>query len=196
MGKAEKTRQFIIEQAAPVFNQKGIAGTTMDDIMAATGMAKGGLYGRFENKDELVSASIDHLLEKQAKRMAEIMNKEKTAVKKLCAYLNTQLNPMNPYIAGGCPILNFSVEADDTDPVLKQKLKGVVERVQNRIISIIEEGIAGGELSPEINASDYALKMFASIEGGMMISRITGDSKYMAGLIRMLKAELKSYEIK
>ncbi len=62
MSKAERTRQFIIEQAAPIFNTKGIAGTAMSDIMSATKMAKGGLYGNFESKEDLANAIVDHNL--------------------------------------------------------------------------------------------------------------------------------------
>jgi len=45
MTKSERTRQFIIETSAPIFNTKGIAATAYSDVMQATKMAKGGLYG-------------------------------------------------------------------------------------------------------------------------------------------------------
>lgn len=196
MGKAERTRQLIIEKAAPVFNKKGIAGTTIDDILDATGMAKGGLYGRFENKEELAKVMVDYMLDKLSKKMTEDMAKEKTAIKKIFAIMNIYLDPFNSLIPGGCPILNFSVEADDTDPVLKNTLKNTIERAQARIINTIEQGISNGEISSDINAADFAMQMFASLEGGMLMSRITGNGKYMTGLIRMLKTELKKYEIK
>jgi AcrR family transcriptional regulator len=53
MSKAEKTRQFIIEQTAELFNKKGYAGTSLSDITSATGLTKGSIYGNFENKDEV-----------------------------------------------------------------------------------------------------------------------------------------------
>ena len=51
--KAERTRQFIIEASAPIINKKGVAGTSLTDIMEATKLAKGGIYGNFENKEEI-----------------------------------------------------------------------------------------------------------------------------------------------
>ena len=50
MTKGEKTRQMIIEKAAPLFNKNGYAGTSLSDIMKVTGLAKGGLYGNFKTK--------------------------------------------------------------------------------------------------------------------------------------------------
>ncbi|ASZ12528.1 TetR/AcrR family transcriptional regulator [Chitinophaga pendula] len=193
MGKAAETRRYIIEKAAPVFNRKGIAGTTVDDVLSVTGMAKGGVYGRFVNRQELAVAAVEFLLAEVRRRMADVMDREISATRKLLAYMNDQLDPVHYAIEGGCPILNFSVEADDTDPVLKEKLKFVIEIVQQKLVTVIQQGIDAGELSADINACDFALKMFAMLEGGIMISRVSGNVKYMTGLIRMLKAELSSY---
>ncbi|SDI79611.1 TetR/AcrR family transcriptional regulator [Mucilaginibacter sp. P25] len=196
MGKAERTRQFIIETAAPIFNEKGIAGTTIDDILAATKMAKGGLYGHFESKDEIASVMVNYLLDKLSDKVNTVMAKEKTAIKKIHAFIDIYKDPIDSYIEGGCPILNFGVEADDNNPVLKQRLKAMIEAGQKDFVEIINKGVADGEISPEINAADYALKMFALLEGGMLVSRVTGSSRYMNSLVRMLKTELKEYELK
>lgn len=196
MGKAERTRQFIIETAAPIFNEKGIAGTTIDDILAATKMAKGGLYGHFESKDEIARVMVDYLLGKLNDKVTTVMAKEKTAIKKILAFIDIYKDPIDSYIEGGCPILNFGVEADDNNPMLKQKLKIQIEEGQKILAEIIYKGIADGEISAKIDAEDYALKMFASLEGGMLVSRVTGSSKYMSSLVRMLKNELKEYQLK
>ncbi|SEN84159.1 DNA-binding transcriptional regulator, AcrR family [Mucilaginibacter gossypiicola] len=196
MGKAERTRQFIIETAAPIFNEKGIAGTTIDDILAATKMAKGGLYGHFESKEEIANVMVNYLLDKLNDKVTTVMAKEKTAIKKILAFIDIYKDPIDSYIDGGCPILNFGVEADDNNPALKQRLKTMIEEGQRVFIEIINKGVANGEISPEINAADYALKMFTLLEGGMLVSRVTGSSKYMNSLVRMLKSELKEYELK
>ena len=63
MGKKERTRKYIIEQAAPLFNQKGFAGTSLHDIMEITGLKKGGIYGNFESKEEIAIASFEYSVE-------------------------------------------------------------------------------------------------------------------------------------
>ena len=64
MTKAERTRQFIIETTAPIFNSKGYEGTSISDITAATGLTKGSVYGNFKDKNELAAAVFDYNLEK------------------------------------------------------------------------------------------------------------------------------------
>src|ERR1700722_8888899 len=60
ISKAERTRQFIIEKTAPIFNKKGYAGTSLSDITAATGLTKGSIYGNFADKDEVALAAFDY----------------------------------------------------------------------------------------------------------------------------------------
>src|SRR5271170_3488016 len=60
MSKAERTKQFIIEKTANVFNEKGYAGTSIHDLTSATGLSKGSIYGNFENKADVAVAAFDY----------------------------------------------------------------------------------------------------------------------------------------
>ena len=194
-GKAERTKQFIIEKAAPIFNSKGIAGTTIDDILAATKMAKGGIYGNFENKEAISIASVDFLFGKMSARAYAVMSKEKTVVKKLCAFIDLRKNPLDPYIEGGCPILNFGVDADNTNPIVKKKVRAMIEGSMKLFVDILKQGIVNGELSDELNPEEYCLKVLVMLEGATLVSRVTDSIKPMHTVIKMLKAELRSFEI-
>src|ERR1700733_14879683 len=107
MTKAERTKQFILEKSAPIFNTKGVAGTAMSDIMEATKLAKGSLYVHFENKEDLSYAVVDYNLDKLAEKTATVINKQKTAKRKRSAVLDLYDDPFNPPLVGGCPMLNF-----------------------------------------------------------------------------------------
>ena len=61
--RGEGTRRRIVEQSAAVFNRHGYAGTSMSELMAATGLEKGGLYRHFESKEELAAAAFDYAWE-------------------------------------------------------------------------------------------------------------------------------------
>ena len=60
MTKGQQTRRGIIEKAAPLFNQKGYEGTSLSDLMDATGLQKGGIYRHFDSKEELAAAAFDY----------------------------------------------------------------------------------------------------------------------------------------
>ena len=63
MAKGEQTHQMIVARAAQVFNRQGYFGSSLDDLMHATGLKKGGIYNHFHSKDELALEAFDYAVE-------------------------------------------------------------------------------------------------------------------------------------
>jgi TetR/AcrR family transcriptional repressor of nem operon len=180
MGKAERTREFIVEKTAPVFNRKGYAGTSMSDLTETTGLTKGAIYGNFENKDEVALAAFDYNLSKMVQRVKAVQSNDTTALGKLRAYINVYRNGLfNPTLSLGCPIVNAGIEADDTHPQLKQKVGDAVGSWHRSISAIIHQGIRSGEMKEDADVSSFASLMIAMIEGGITVSKISGDISYL-----------------
>jgi TetR/AcrR family transcriptional repressor of nem operon len=190
MTKAERTRQFIIEKAAPIFNQKGIAGTSMSDIMEATKLAKGGLYGNFESKEEICLASFKYLTDLLSAEINKRVDAKSTAKEKLFALLDFY-GTLYHNNTGGCPILNFGTEADDTNPLIKQKVHEAINRYQLRISNLVKMGHESGEFLETFDADTFAIKMFTMIEGAILISKVQNNRQHMTTVIEILKAEIE-----
>lgn len=193
MSKAEKTKQRIIEQAAVIFNEKGISGTSIEDILKATKIAKGCLYGHFDSKEELSYASVDYLLAKVTGRRDARMGKERTAKCKIMAFIDSNKNPLMPYINGGCPLVNLATECDDTSPVIRKKVRNAMKGTINLLNSVLEEGIESGEFSAGMITGDFAMQIFVSIEGANALSRVLNSNKPMQVVIKSLKKEIDQY---
>src|SRR5216684_3706423 len=63
MTKGEQTRRKIVAAAAPIFNQHGYEGSSLNDLMEATGLKKGGIYRHFTSKEELAAEAFDYTWE-------------------------------------------------------------------------------------------------------------------------------------
>ncbi len=188
MSKAERTRAFIIEKTAPIFNKKGYAGTSLNDMTEATGLTKGSIYGNFANKDEVALAVFDYNLDRLNACVSAQFLKEKTAKGKLMVYVNNYDKIFNPsFEDGGCPILNTAIEADDTHPLLRSQAAKALLSWKGKLIQIIEEGKAAKEFSEEVDSTQVALTMIAMIEGAVMISKLLDSTNYMATVMKSLK---------
>lgn len=187
MTKAERTRQFIIECSAPLLNTKGIAGTAMSDIMDATKMAKGGLYGHFESKEDLANAVVDHNLKLLSDSLNAAIAKADSAKEKLFAFLDFFKTPVQFPVKGGCPMLNFGVEADDTNPVIREKVKQRIESAKSKIAGLIELGKKNGEFKETFDPKEFPILVFSALEGGTLIGRVLNTNKLQHTMINMLK---------
>lgn len=175
MSKAERTRQFIIERTAPIFNTKGYEGTSMHDMTEATGLTKGSIYGNFANKQEVALAVFDYNHSIVRGRVSSLIGEAKTYTDKLLVYVKVyhSFTRGTGFIPGGCPILNTAIEADDTNPELCERAAQAIKRWKTNIAAIIENGIAAGEFKAEIDQQQTAISIIALIEGGVMIAKVT-----------------------
>jgi len=196
MTKSERTRQFIIERAAPIFNQKGIAGTSISDIMAATKLAKGGIYGNFASKEEIAVAAFDHIMEIIIGGIKSVTTPEASSLGKLHAILEFYREyPAKPPMKGGCPMTNFGAEADDTNLMMKKRVCEMILLFQQTIEKLVLRGIKYGEFNVKCDARIFAVKMYAMIEGAMLVSRIQGNNKQMDLIIDLLKDEVDGFRV-
>lgn len=196
MSKAERTKQFIIEKTAPIFNMKGYSGTSMSDITEATGLTKGSIYGNFENKDEVALAAFKYNVKKLQDAFAQEIEKQNTFKGKLLVYPRLYSNYLDLRVTkGGCPILNTATEADDTHPILKKNVEKIILFWKRKLIQFIEQGILLGEFkAKEINPERTALTIIALIEGGVMISKITGDLKDLSTVMLSVNKVIEDLE--
>ena len=174
----EHTRRLIIEKALPIFNKKGYAAASLSDITSATGITKGAIYGNFKNKDEVASAAFEKGVSIITQQIAKRVRVEKTAPKKLKAiieYYEEYIN--NPPIPGGCPILNSSIEADDNLSFLRSKIIRSIALIKDALIKIINRGIVERQIKKDVDAEEFAIFFYATIEGAISLSRIEGDSR-------------------
>jgi TetR/AcrR family transcriptional repressor of nem operon len=195
MTKAEKTKAYIIEKTAPIFNKKGFAGTSLNDMTAATGLTKGSIYGNFANKDEVALAVFDYNLKKLTDIINSDLSEQKGARNKLLVYAERYerfLNP--PFTEGGCPVLNTAVEADDTHAGLRTKATEAILSWKKTIVKIIEQGIADKEFKPDTDAEQIAFTMIAMTEGSMMIAKLLDNKQYVTMVLQSMKKMIQSID--
>jgi TetR/AcrR family transcriptional repressor of nem operon len=190
MNKGSLTREAIIEKAAELFNVKGYASGSLSELMKLTGLQKGGIYNHFQNKEEIAIEAFAYSVKKIGKALQNTIELQKTPLEKLYAILSFYENyAMNPIIKGGCPILNMTTEVDDTNPLLKQKVQKAITLSIQFLAALIEEGIQKGDFKPTASPQELATILFASIEGGIVLTRAFGQEKY----IQILMAQLRHW---
>lgn len=175
--KSERTKQFIIEKTAAIFNTKGYAGTSLTDLTEATGLTKGSIYGNFENKDEVAIAAFEYNFGKITEYMKAKILAEENSIDRLLAYPQVYRDFLKiPFLKPGCPILNTSTEADDTHPILRKRVTEALAFWKKSIENQVKRGIQRKEIKKDANPSQVAIIMISIIEGAVMQAKLTAKS--------------------
>jgi len=195
MSKSDRTKQFIIEKTAPVFNAKGFAGTSLNDMILATGLTKGSIYGNFENKDAVALAAFDYNFEYITQYIKHKMSEQDTILKKLLVYPEIYRNYLTiSFLSAGCPILNTAMEADDTHPLLLEKVNCAIAFWKNSLERLINKGIELGEIKASTNTEEFVVILISLIEGAVMQAKVSGKSDAL--IITMKHLELQIMNLK
>jgi TetR/AcrR family transcriptional repressor of nem operon len=196
LSKADRTRQFIIETTAGIFNTKGYAGTSMSDLTEATGLTKGSIYGNFGNKEDVALAVFDHNYAKVSGLIQQRIQSAKNYHDKLMVYAQVYDQfTRSSFPVGGCPILNTAVEADDTNSLLKDRAAKAILKWKKGVQDLIQSGVDAGEFKQGLDHSRIALSIIALVEGGIMISKVTNSQACLDKIMITVEAIISEMKI-
>jgi AcrR family transcriptional regulator len=172
MNKAARTRQYILERTAPVFNRKGFSGTSLNDLTRATGLTKGALYGHFRSKEDIALQAFRHAMKLVRSGVRGRLVGKRTNKERLLGLLEFYAAyVLEPPLPGGCPLLNTAVQVDDDISFMRRALRKELDATVSFIQQLLDEGIACGEFRPVPDTRALAFVFFCSVEGAVMYAR-------------------------
>jgi TetR/AcrR family transcriptional regulator, transcriptional repressor for nem operon len=179
--KGAATRLRIAKQAAPVFNTHGFYGASLDELVRATGIKKGGLYNHFPSKEALALAAFDFALARFRERFVKAVENTPRAADRLHAIVHTMLRSYaDPAVAGGCVLLNTAVESDDAAlPALRERTQIAMRDLLRFTGAQIKLGMQTGELRADVDPRLCASVIVSTCEGAVMLSKLFGDDAHV-----------------
>lgn len=190
--KGERTRGHILGEASRLIQRKGIGATSVSEILAAAGAHKGSLYFHFQDKEEIGREVI------------------RQAGARFLDFVDGSLAGATPRIAldnffdaalafhrgsgfvGGCLFGNTALETSDAEPRLAALVDEVFTAWIDRIARVLEAGQLSGEFRCDVPARDLAQQVVATLEGGIMLSRLRKKAAPLESCIDGLKVYLRS----
>jgi TetR/AcrR family transcriptional regulator, transcriptional repressor for nem operon len=182
--KGQETRQRIIAEAAAIFNQRGYEGCSIQDIMQATGLEKGGIYRHFESKEELAAEAFDYAWRCATAKRRQGLDTIPNHADRLKQHIANF--SMRSGLPGGCPLLNTAVDSDNGNPVLRQRVRKALQEWQLLLREMLETGQHCGTVRLSADPVAAANHVIAALEGAMLVSRIERDDQPLRQAIAQL----------
>ncbi|MCC6132625.1 MAG: TetR family transcriptional regulator C-terminal domain-containing protein [Acidobacteria bacterium] len=189
--RGETTRLRILESAAKLIYRNGVNGTSVDDVLTASGTGKSQFYHYFISKDALVREVVTFQLATMPSVQEERL-KTLTSLAGIDAWLDGILAD---YESGrydeGCPIGNLASEMAGQDEALRTDLQAIFARWETFLTAGLKEMLGKGELRP--GSAPEALAMFcvATIEGALLLAKTKKSAAPLATSLAQLKQHLR-----
>lgn len=179
MKKSDRTKAFIIERVAPIFNKKGVHATSLSDLTEATNLTKGAIYGNFQSKDALAMACFEFNLRFLQRGLYNSIAIKGNAIDKLATLIDFYEEHYHEVaMNGGCPLMNGAIEADDAHPLLKEKVQTTFELWQNELVGIVVESQRKMEVNPVLDPIRFSSTLIAMLEGGILVAKTMNKPEY------------------
>jgi TetR/AcrR family transcriptional regulator, transcriptional repressor for nem operon len=196
MRNPEATKQTILKKSGVLFNTQGYKSTSISEITDATGFTKGAIYRHFESKDELEIETLNYLSSLMFEKLRERIREKATTADKLRTVFHFfESYISNPPLKGGCPLLNAAIEADDSNPALRKAALKILTGLRDSIIAMLENGIKYKQINAGIDKEYYATLIIASLEGAIMMSKLSENDDDIKRMIKHLDKQVAEIEL-
>jgi AcrR family transcriptional regulator len=158
--------ETVLEQAMQVFWQHGYEATSLQDLLAATGLSKSSLYQAYSNKQALFEAAFGHYAEQRSRKMHARMLQAPSPLEFLRGWLLSVLDDVGPDgNPRGCMLVNVANEFSQTNPAVAELLQRGVERIQRNLREALQRAQACGELNAAANVDALASYLHCVMSG-------------------------------
>jgi TetR/AcrR family transcriptional repressor of nem operon len=140
----------------------------------------------------LAGEAFDYAWQKAVERRLEGVDEAADAVERLKKMIDNFVDIRTGLVAGGCPLMNTAVEADDGNPMLRARARGALSGWMARLGKVAEEGIARREIQSRVDCKALSQIIISTLEGALLISRLENDRASLDQVRRHLQEYLET----
>lgn len=188
--KGENTRAKVLTASMNLINRNGFNGTSINDIIEATGVKKGNLYFHFRSKEELGLALLRRAKEEYLSYLAKNI-KGKRPLEKIDSILKAiyQMHKKKNFI-GGCIFGNTALEMGDTNKHYASLISEVFVEWITLLSTLLNEAQEEGQCAISLPPMKLARHIVATMEGGIMMARLSKKGDDFLDCIESIRALL------
>jgi AcrR family transcriptional regulator len=192
-GRGRASRERIVARAAELFAQRGVAGTSVDEVLAVAKAGKGQFYHYFRSRDELAAAAVGY-------RCAQVVA-GLTAALGEASSLDGLEQALAGFIGGfeqaglpGCPIGTLATEVADRNEAARLEAAAGFDAWERLLADALERMRQRGELRADAEPARLATGLLASIEGGLVLSNVRKDAASLRIAVDTGLAQVRAHQ--
>jgi TetR/AcrR family transcriptional regulator, transcriptional repressor for nem operon len=193
-----QTREAILDAATELMHLKGYQATTLDDVLRESGVGKGNFYYHFKSKEELGYAILDQIIAAFLERTVEpcFVDGATPRLAQIHCFLDRVLAAQRQRnCVGGCALGNLASELSDVHEGFRARLSGVFSAWNERLTGALAEAQAAGSVRADCHPEAVAQFLVASLEGAILMTKLTKDIVVMERCVEEMKRYLTLYEV-
>jgi len=171
---------------------RGVATTSVDDVLAAAGVGKSQFYHYFSTKTELVAAVLQHQLGWVLHELRRFDVATWDGIQDWLTSIVVRQEERGFF--GGCPLGSIVAEVADRDERLQTVAAAAFARWEGELAAGLRTLQEAGQLRADADPEALAEEALASIQGGYLLAMTKREARPMRNTLAAAFARLRSYE--
>ncbi len=169
----KRNKEKIIKVAAELIHDKGFSNTTVDEILAASGVTKSNFYYHFQSKEDLAIQILERKMREFSEGVLVILDPGRKGASprdRLEAFFAriTDYHRRN-HCRLGCPFGNLAVEMSTLNERFRRRLSKFFDEFTEAVRACLDEGVAGGWFRKDLAVDKTAVVIVSAIEGAILL---------------------------
>jgi len=189
--RKEFSREEVLEKAMCLFWRKGYEGTSVQDLVAETGINRASMYGTYGDKRQLFAEAFDrYLARNSSKRLLKL--DERTSGKEAirCFFEDLLVFSTGRGRKLGCLLTNSAVELAPHDSDIEERLRAGMGRVEDALYRTLLRAQRDGEIDPERDVRSLSRFYLGVIQGIRVLSRSNPDESLLRDIVKEALARI------
>lgn len=179
-----------VDAAMQSFRRTGFSGTSIQDLVAATGVGRGSLYAAFGSKEGLYLAALDRYRQRYAQPLVATLNEGNHARAVIREVLDGVIDATIADDAHACLVVAAAGEFAHRDPAVRARLEGTIRSLEDALFELIVRGQAAGEIPERVDAATTARMFVMIIQGLRVVTAIRPDRSTLVPLVDLAMSHL------
>lgn len=189
---AEFDRSEVLNKAMEIFWRTGYIATSVTDLVHATNLKPGSLYGAFNSKRGLFLEVIDNYANRSLTRISECMEQSDSAIDAVAHFFSCMCKELeNDELGKGCLMINTLLELATEDDDIRIKVTEYLNRIEHHFYVALENARLNGEIKPDTDCNSLAKMLMTGIWGLRVMSTTRPDPAIYSGIVVHLLSSLE-----
>jgi TetR/AcrR family transcriptional regulator, transcriptional repressor for nem operon len=186
-------RDDLLRRATALFWARGFAGTSVDDVVRATGVSRSSLYAAFPDKSALFLAALEHYLETVTRTKLERLaqgGRAAAAIKRFLIEIADE-RPTANAPAHGCLLTNTAIAVGASEETIAELVRKAFARLERALVARLDEAQRQGDLGADTDTKQFARQLVALIQGLRVMTRLGMEPRVARDAVRSALAPLR-----
>jgi TetR/AcrR family transcriptional repressor of nem operon len=180
----EYRKKDVLNASTQIFWKKGYKGTSMNDLVEATGLNKHSMYSEFGSKEGLFLSCIEHYAEETNKDLFSILTKKPLGLNNIKSYFYNRADYLSSDDSNSCLLINSAIEMNVLSNAIIDKVRTYLSLQEKAFYDCLKAAQRSGEIPANKDIKKLAHYLICFLEGLNVIGRTNPDKKALKLLVR------------